>query len=77
MKGSGAAVGALIALAVVFAIIAALYALGYLQVLAHGGDHTHHYKHAILFGGLALLSLVAASFMRPRAATPPSATRQA
>ena len=77
MKGSGAAVGALIALAVVFAVIAVLYALGYLQVLAHGGDHTHHYKHAILFGGLALLSLVAASFMRPRAAAPPNPTRPA
>jgi hypothetical protein len=70
VKGSASAVAGLIVLAVIFAVIAVLYALGILQVLAHGGDHTHHYKHAILFGGLALLSLVAASFMRPRAAAP-------
>ena len=56
-------------LGVVFLIIAALYALGVLQILtsSEGGPH---YKHAILFAVLAVASFVAANFARPKISTP-------
>ncbi len=60
-------VGLFIVLAVVFVILAILYALGVIGLLASSG-HTHHYTHAVLLGALALASLVAASFSRPTAA---------
>jgi len=59
---------ALVVLAVVFAVLAVLYAMGGLQVLVSDPHATHHYTHAILFGVLALASLVAANFTRPKAA---------
>ena len=59
-------VGLFIILAVVFVILAILYALGVIGLLASSG-HTHHYTHAVLLGALALASLVAASFSRPSA----------
>ncbi len=58
----------LVVLAVVFAVLAVLYALGAIQVLVSDPHATHHYTHAILFGVLAVASLIAANFTRPRAA---------
>ena len=57
---------ALLALAVVFAALAVLYALGDIQVLVSDTSSHHHYTHAVLFGVLALGSLVAANMTRPR-----------
>ena len=59
---------ALVVLAVVFALLAVLYALGDIQVLVSDARATHHYTHAVLFGVLALASLVAANFTRPKTA---------
>jgi hypothetical protein len=56
---------ALALLAAAFAVLALLYATGTIGFLA-SGEHAHHYKHAVVLGGLAVLSLVAASFARPR-----------
>jgi len=57
----------LVVLGVVFLIIAALYALGVLQILTSSGSGPH-YKHAILFAVLAVASFVAANFARPKTA---------
>ncbi len=54
-------------LGVVFIIVAALYALGVLQI-ATSSDSGPHYKHAILFAVLAVASFVAANFARPKTA---------
>jgi hypothetical protein len=54
-------------LGVVFLIVAALYALGVLQILTSSTSGPH-YKHAILFVVLAVASLVAANFARPKTA---------
>jgi hypothetical protein len=51
-------------LAVVFFVVAALYALGVLQIFSSGLGP--HYKHAILFVVLAIASLIAANFARER-----------
>lgn len=56
----------LLALAVVFAALAVLYALGDIQVLVSDPSSHHHYTHAVLFGVLTLGSLVAANLTRPR-----------
>ena len=64
MKRSPALVAGFVALAVVFAVLAVLYANGTIQFLASSG-HKNHYSHAVLLGALAVLSLVAASFARP------------
>ena len=53
-------------LGVVFLIIAALYALGILQILTSSNSGPH-YKHAILFAVLAVAGFVAANFARPKA----------
>jgi hypothetical protein len=52
-------------LAIVFVVVAALYALGILQFFASTTTGPH-YKHAILFGVLALASLIAANFTREK-----------
>jgi hypothetical protein len=52
-----------VVLAVVFIIVAALYALGILQLFASTTSGPH-YKHAILFAVLAVASLIAANFTR-------------
>jgi hypothetical protein len=54
-------------LGVVFLIVGALYALGVLQILTSTTSGPH-YKHAILFVVLAVASLVAANFARPKTA---------
>jgi hypothetical protein len=64
MKSNSLAV-ALGVLGIVFVVIAALYALGVLQVLASTSGP--HYKHAILFVVLAVASFVGANFARPKA----------
>jgi len=52
-------------LGIVFIIVAALYALGVLQLFASTTSGPH-YKHAILFVVLAVASFVAANFLRPK-----------
>ena len=54
-------------LGVVFLIVAALYAVGVLQILT-SSDSGPHYKHAVLFAVLAVASFVAANFARPKTA---------
>jgi hypothetical protein len=57
----------LVLLAIVFAILAVLYEMGSIQFLTSSGTgHAHHTTHAILFGILAVLSLVGANFARPK-----------
>ena len=63
MKSNTTAIG-LGLLGVVCLIVAALYALGMLQLFASTSGP--HYKHAILFGVLAVASFVAANFARPK-----------
>jgi ABC-type thiamin/hydroxymethylpyrimidine transport system permease subunit len=58
----------LILLAVVFVVIGVLYGAGVINFLTTHPNAKNHYDHAILFGVLALASLVAASFVRPRTA---------
>jgi hypothetical protein len=52
-------------LGVVFLVVAALYALGVLQLLT-SSDSGPHYKHSILFAVLAVASFVGANFARPK-----------
>ena len=66
MKSNSLA-AALGVLGVVFIVIAALYALGVLQIFTSTTSGPH-YKHAILFVVLAVASFVAANFARPKAA---------
>ena len=66
MKSTPLAIG-LVILAVVFLVIAALYAVGVLQLFTSTSSGPHE-KHAILFAVLALASLIAANFTRPKAA---------
>jgi hypothetical protein len=56
---------AFVVLAVVFLVVAALYAVGVLQLFASTTSGPH-LKHAILFGVLAVASLIAANFTRPK-----------
>jgi hypothetical protein len=60
---------AFVLLAVVFAVLAVLYALGTISWLTFSAGHTHHYTHAVVLGVLALVSLVAANFARPKPLT--------
>ena len=64
MKSNQLAFG-FVVLAVVFLVVAALYALGALQLFASSTSGPH-YKHAILFVVLAVASLIAANFTRPK-----------
>lgn len=68
MRGNSLAAG-LVALAVVFLIVAVLYAFGVLQILVSDTHAPHHYTHAVLFVGLAVASVVAANFARPKRTT--------
>lgn len=63
MKSTPLAVGFVI-LAVVFFVVAALYATGVLQIFSSGSGV--HIKHAILFAVLAIASLIAANFTRQK-----------
>ena len=66
MRSSSVEVG-LGVLGVVFIVVAALYALGVLQILTSTTSGPH-YKHAVLFAVLAVASFVAANFARPKTA---------
>jgi len=66
MKSSSLAIG-LAVLGIVFLIVAALYAIGVLQLFASTTTGPH-FKHAILFAVLAVASFVAANFARPKTA---------
>jgi hypothetical protein len=68
MRGTPLAAG-LVVLAVVFLVVAVLYAFGVLQILVSDTHATHHYTHAVLFVALAVASLVAANFARPKRTT--------
>jgi hypothetical protein len=59
----------LVALAVVFLIVAVLYAFGVIQIAVSDPHASHHYTHAVLFVALAVASLVAANFARPKRTT--------
>lgn len=65
MKGNTLSI-ALVALAVVFVIVAGLYYEGVLQIAVSDPHASHHTTHAILFGVLAVASLVAANFARTK-----------
>ena len=47
-------------------VIAALYALGVLQIFVSDPHAAHHYTHTILFVVLGVASLIAANFTRPK-----------
>jgi hypothetical protein len=64
VKSNTLAIG-FVVLAVVFIVVAALYAVGVLQILSSGSGT--HIKHAILFAVLAVASLIAANFTREKA----------
>ena len=65
MTNSWTTAGGLIALAAVFALVAVLYWVGAIQFLTSTG-HGQHHTHGYLFGGLTILSLIAANFARPK-----------
>jgi hypothetical protein len=65
VKGNSLAIG-LVALAVVFLVVAGLYAVGILQFMVSDPHAKHHYTHTILFVVLAAASLVAANFARSK-----------
>lgn len=56
---------ALVGLAIVCAVLAILYAVGALQLFTSTGTGRHK-THALLFGVLAIASLVGANFARQR-----------
>ena len=56
---------ALVALAVVFAVLAVLYLLAVINFFSTTTG-SPHVKHAAVLGVLAIASLVGASFLRPR-----------
>jgi hypothetical protein len=57
----------LVALAVIFVVLAVLYLMAVINVFA-SSPGVHHVKHAAVLGVLALACLVGASFLRPRTA---------
>lgn len=65
MPRSWTIAGGLIVLALVFALLSILYWVGAIQFLTSTGRGEHH-THGFLFAGLAILSLVAANFARPK-----------
>ena len=65
MKGNSLAIG-LVVLAVVFVLLAGLYYEGVLQIFVSDPHAEHHTTHAILFGVLAIASLIAANFARSK-----------
>jgi hypothetical protein len=65
MQNQTAAIG-LVVLALVFLVLAALYAFGVISFLASTPGAAHHYKHAAVLAVLAVGSLIAANFARPK-----------
>ena len=66
MRSTPLAIG-FVVLAVLFLVIAALYLVGVLQLFASTSSGPHE-RHAILFAVLAVASLIAANFTRPKTA---------
>ncbi len=58
----------LVALALVFLVLAVLYAFGVIGFFASQPGAAHHYKHAAVLAVLAVGSLIAANFARPKTA---------
>ena len=67
MKGNSLAIG-LVVLAAVFLLLAGLYYEGVLQIFVTDSHAAHHTTHAILFGVLAIASLIGANFARSKRA---------
>jgi hypothetical protein len=65
MTNNWTTAGGLIVLAVIFALLAILYWVGAIQIFTSSG-HGQHHTHGFLFGGLTILSLIAANFARPK-----------
>jgi hypothetical protein len=65
VKGNSLAIG-LVLLAIVFLILAGLYYEGVIQIFVSDPHAAHHTTHAILFSGLAVVSLIAANFARAK-----------
>jgi hypothetical protein len=65
MRGNSLAIG-FVVLAVVFVVLAGLYYEGVLQIFVTDPNAKHHTTHAILFSVLAIASLIAANFARPK-----------
>jgi hypothetical protein len=65
VKGNALSV-ALVVLAIVFFVVAGLYAVGVLQFMVSDPTASHHYTHAILFVVLAIASLIGANFARSK-----------
>lgn len=65
MRGSGRLALGLLLLAVIFAGLAVFYYTQKTDFLASGRP-AHQWKHAVVFTVLAVLSLIAANFARPR-----------
>ena len=65
MKRNSLAIG-LVVLAAVFLVLAGLYYEGVIQVFVSDPHAAHHTTHAILFGVLAIASLIGANFARPK-----------
>ena len=55
-----------VVVAILCFVIAALYAFGVLQIFVSDPHAAHHYTHTILFVVLAVASLIAANFTRPK-----------
>lgn len=66
MKSTPVAYGFLL-VGVICVVVAVLYALGVLQLFASTSSGPH-YKHAVLFGVLAVASFIAFNFARPKTA---------
>ena len=66
MKGNNALSVALVVLALIFLLVAGLYAVGVLQFMVSDPSASHHYTHAILFVVLAVASLIGANFARSK-----------
>lgn len=59
----------LVLLAIVFAVLAVLYAAGSIQFLTSSGTaHAHHFTHAVASAVIAVLCLIGANLARPKTA---------
>jgi hypothetical protein len=56
----------LVFLAVVFALVALLYAMGTISFMTTHPGAAHHYQHAAVLAVLTVAALVGASLVRPR-----------
>jgi len=68
VKGSRPLALGLVLLAVIFAVASIFFFTVKTTFLAGGAHPAIHSKHAIVFAVLAVLSLIAANFARPKAA---------